>query len=241
VERRTKTKIVVGSAAGFLLAVALGAVGGFAAAEALSDDAEPETIVARANVEPDVAPGDESDSLTAALEFLVDEAVEAGRLTEEEGERLKERLQSSRVPFVLPGLEKLPLGDRALELFDRDFGLFGQLVDLETAASYLGLSESELREELGDGKSLADVAGEQNRSVDGLVQELADDAEERIDDAVDDGRLSEERAARLKDDLEDRIRDRVESELRWPRFPSDFRFEFDPTLEPPRGFRAPDG
>jgi hypothetical protein len=114
-------------------------------------------------------------------------------------------------------------------------------VDLDTAASYLGLSESELREELRDGKSLADVAGEQNRSVDGLVQELVDDAEQRIDDAVDDGRLSEERASQLRADLEDRIRDRVESELRWRGFPSEFRFEFDPTLEPPRGFRGPDG
>jgi polyhydroxyalkanoate synthesis regulator phasin len=237
VERRTKTKIAVGSAAGFLIAVALGAVGGFAAAEALSDDDEPEAVAARANVEPD----DESDSLTEALEFLVDEAVEAGRLTEEEGERLKERLDSSRLPFVVPGLEKLPLGDRAFELFDRDFGLFGQIVDLGRAASYLGLSESELREELGAGKSLADVAAERNRSVDGLVQELVDDAEQRIDDAVDDGRLSEERAAQLKADLEDRIRDRVESERRWPGLPSDFGFEFDPTLEPPRGFPGPNG
>jgi polyhydroxyalkanoate synthesis regulator phasin len=229
--------IVAGTVAGFLLAVALGAVGGFAAAEALSDDDEPEAVVARANVEPD----DESDSLTEALEFLVDEAVEADRLTEEEGERLKDRLQSRRLPFVVPGLEKLPLGGRAFELFDRDFGIFGQIVDLDTAASYLGLSESELREELRDGKSLADVAGEQNRSVDGLVQELVDDAEQRIDDAVDDGRLSEERASQLRADLEDRIRDRVESELRWRGFPSEFRFEFDPTLEPPRGFRGPNG
>jgi polyhydroxyalkanoate synthesis regulator phasin len=229
--------IVAGAVAGFLLAIALGAVGGFAAAEALSDDDEPEAVVARADVEPD----DESDSLTEALEFLVDEAVEADRLTEEEGERLKERLQSSRLPFVVPVLEKLPFGSRAFELFDRDFGLFGEIVDLDTAASYLGLSESELREELRDGKSLADVAGEQNKSVDGLVEELVDDAEQRIDDAVDDGRLSEERATRLKDDLEDRIRDRVESELRWRGFPPDFRFEFDPTLEPPRGCRGPSG
>lgn len=236
-ERRTKTKIVVGTAGGFLLAVALGAVGGYAAAEALSEDDEPAAVVARADVEPD----DESDSLTEALEFLVDEAVEAGRLTEEEGERLKERLQSSRIPFVVPGLEKLPLGDRAFDLFDRDFGLFGEIVDLDAAASYLGLSESELRDELRDGNSLADVAGEQNRSVDGLVQELVDEAEERIDDAVDDGRLSEERAARLKDDLEDRIRARVEDEGRWGRVPFGFGFELDPTLEPPRSFRGPNG
>lgn len=227
-ERRTKLKIAAGAVAAFVLAVALGAVGALAAAEAFSDDDDdPQAVVAEARVEPD----DASDSLREALEFLVDEAVEAGRLTEEEGERLKERLDSSELPFVVPGLEKLPFGDRGFELFDRTFGLFGAIVDLDTAASYLGLTESELREELADGKSLADVAREQGKSVDGLVRELVDEAEQRIDDAVADDRLSEERGARLKDDLEERIRDRVDREPSWRGFPFDV----------PRGFRGPNG
>jgi hypothetical protein len=78
----------------------------------------------------------------------------------------------------------------------------GEIVDLDTAASYFGLTESELRDELEDGNSLADVARDRNRSVEGLVDELADEAEERIDEAVAEGRLLEETAARLKDGLE---------------------------------------
>jgi len=237
VERRTKLEIVAGAAAGFVLAVALGAVGGFAAAEVLSADDDAEAMVAEATVEPD----DASDSLTEALEFLVDEAVEAGRLTEEEGERLKERLQSRERPFVVPGLETLPFGDRGFELFDRGFGLFGAIVDLDTAASYLGLTASELREELEEGNSLAEIAREQDKSVDGLVRVLIDEAKQRIDDAVADGRVSEERATRLKDDLEGRIRDRVDDELRWRGFPFDFRFELDPRFERAPGFRGPSG
>jgi polyhydroxyalkanoate synthesis regulator phasin len=213
--------------AGFVLAVALGAAGGFAAAEALSEDDDPEAVVAEATVEPD----DASEPLTKALEFLVDEAVDAGRLTEDEGERLKERLQSSELPLVVPGLERLPFGDRGFDLFERGFGLLGGILDLDTAASYLGLTESELREELEDGKSLAEIAREQDKSVDGLVEELVDAAERRIDDAVADGRLAEDRATRLKDGLEERIRNRVDDELRWRGFPFDF----------PRGMRGPKG
>jgi polyhydroxyalkanoate synthesis regulator phasin len=214
--------IVAGAVAGLALAAALGAVGGFVAADALSDDDEPEQVAVEANVEPD----DESDSLTEALEFLVDEAVNAGRLSEEEGEQLKERLQSSDPSFVVPGLRRLPFPEGGFAL------PFGEIVDLETAASYLGLSESVLRDELEDGKSLADVARDRDKSVDGLVQELVDEAEERIDEAVADGRLSEESASRLKDDLEERIRDRVDDELRWRGKP--FEFGFFPFAPEPR-------
>jgi polyhydroxyalkanoate synthesis regulator phasin len=221
--------IVAGAVAGLALAAALGAVGGFVAAEALSDDDQPEQAAAEANVEPD----DASDSLTEALEFLVDEAVDADRLTEEEGERLKERLQSTGPTFVVPGLRKLPFPDGGFSFFS------GELVDLDTAASYLGLTESELREELEDGNSLADVARERNRSVDGLVDELADDAAERIDEAVADGRLSEDTATRLKDTLEERIQDRVEGELRRLGEPFDFGFVFPPVPERPPGWRGP--
>jgi polyhydroxyalkanoate synthesis regulator phasin len=230
VTKRTKLIVVAGAVAGLLLAVAVGAVGGFVASEAFSDDDQAERVAVEANVEPD----DASDSLSEALEFLVDEAVEADRLTEEEGERLKDRLQSTEPSFVVPGLE-LPFGDRGFELFDRNFGLFGEIVDLDTAASYLGLTESVLRDELEDGNSLADVARDRGRSVDGLVEELVDEAEQRIDDAVDDGRLSEDRATRLKNDLEDRIRGRVENEFRLRTSPDGFRLELDP------GFREPSG
>jgi polyhydroxyalkanoate synthesis regulator phasin len=237
VEKRTKTKIVAGGIAGFLLAVLLGAVGGYAAAEAFSGDDEPETVAAQADFESDDESRDESESLTEALEFLVDEAVDAGRLTEEEGERLKDRLRSSELPRLFPYLPKRPFVDPGFEFFDRGgFGFFlGDIVDLDAAASYLDLSETALRDELEDGKSLADVARDRNKSVDGLVDALADDAEQRIDEAVEDGRLSEERADRLKEDLEDRLRDRVEDQRRLRGFPFDFDFEFDLDPEPRPG------
>ena len=65
-----------------------------------------------------------------------------------------------------------------------------------------------------DGKTLAEIAAEEGKSVDGLVLELVDAAEKRIDEAVADGRLTEEQAADLKEDLAERIRERVNDGFR---------------------------
>jgi hypothetical protein len=49
--------------------------------------------------------------------------------------------------------------------------------------------------------------------VDGLVDALVADATERIDAAVESGRLTEERATELKEGLEARTQDLVDGEL----------------------------
>lgn len=224
-----KLQIAAGVVAGFLVAVALGAGGALAISSAFSDDDGDDSRAVEASVER----SDPSDSLTEALEYLVDSAVAAGRLTEEEGEELKESLESGE--GLLPRLGDDLFRDRGFDQFGPGgFGLelFGASLDLDEAAAYLELSESELQDELQDGKTLAEIAREQGKSVDGLVQTLVDAAEERIDDAVADGRLSEERAARLKEGLEDRIEERIDHELPLGGFP----FELRPDFERPREF-----
>jgi polyhydroxyalkanoate synthesis regulator phasin len=214
-DRRTKLKLAAGGAAAFLFAVALGAGGALAAVGLIEDD-EPEIAAVAATVEADDDEADSGDALQRTLEFLVDEAVDAGRLTEEEGEALKEQLERGVTPFGVPRFDRGPFGDRGFDSFGglRDLPFLRPQLDLEVAASYLGMSKSELRDELAEGRTLAEIARAEGKPVDGLVQELADAAEQRIDDAVEDGRLSEERAAELKDGLEDRIEDRVDEELR---------------------------
>jgi len=93
------------------------------------------------------------------------------------------------------------------------WGHAGPLESLDEAAAYLGLTEAELREQLAD-KTLAEIAEEQGKSVAGLVQVLATAAEKRIDEAVTDGRLTEEQATELKSELDDRIEALVNGELR---------------------------
>ena len=75
------------------------------------------------------------------------------------------------------------------------------------------MTEAELREELQD-KTLADIAEEQGKTAAGLVQQLVATQTKRIDEAVADGKLSEEQAAELKADLAERMEALVEGEFR---------------------------
>lgn len=86
-------------------------------------------------------------------------------------------------------------------------------VALTAAADALGLTTDELRAALADGSTLADVAEDQGVAVDDLVAALVAAAEERIDDAVADGRLTAEEAEQRKAELTERMTERVQSGL----------------------------
>jgi hypothetical protein len=77
---------------------------------------------------------------------------------------------------------------------------------LDAAASYLGLSESALREKLDDGQSLAQVAKAQSKDVEGLKQAIVDDTKADLDKAVADKKLTRSQA----DDILDRVKDHVD-------------------------------
>jgi hypothetical protein len=90
----------------------------------------------------------------------------------------------------------------------------GPFAKLDAAASYLGLSQSELRSRLAQGKTLAQIAKDRRKSVDGLVDALVKAAEDRIDAAVDAGKLTKSQAEDLKSGLKERMTDLVNGELR---------------------------
>jgi hypothetical protein len=95
----------------------------------------------------------------------------------------------------------------------------GRGIDLDDAASYLGLSESEVRGRLRDGDTLADIARDEEKSVEGLVEALVDAASEQIDQA----------AAEAKEDLDEDVADLVDGE-----FPAALGFERDFFFPRPR-------
>jgi hypothetical protein len=108
------------------------------------------------------------------------------------------------------GMPGRPPGDRGHRGFGFGHGLgFGARGDLaRTAAGYLGLSERALGEQLRAGRSLADVARAQGKSVEGLQEAIVAAATTRLNRAVDDGWLG----ARARDQILKELRDRV-SEL----------------------------
>jgi hypothetical protein len=106
----------------------------------------------------------------------------------------------------------------ATALADAGFGGHGghpwRGLALETAADALGMTEDELRDALHeDGATLAQLAEEQDVPVEDLVAALVAAAEERIAQAVEDGRISQERADEQRSHLEERITEWVNADL----------------------------
>jgi hypothetical protein len=193
-EKNMKRKVAAGAVA--LLAVAGG--GAAIAATQLSPEQENQAVLNDAAQQLGVSPGDLSAAIKSALEKRVDAAVAAGRITKAQGDELKQRIESGDFPLF-------GFGDR------HGPGMFGHDLfrGLAAAAAYLGLSEDELHTQLENGKTLADIAKAQNKSVDGLVQALVADAKKHLDEEVAEGDLTKAQANQMLMRLEQGIRDIV--------------------------------
>jgi hypothetical protein len=155
------------------------------------------------------------DATKAAAIDQVDAQLKAGQITQAQADELKKRIQDGDIP-PLAGLRGRGLG----------FGLGGPggpgpllktgISDsLAAAAKYLGLSESDLRDKLSDGQSLADVAKAQGKDVDGLEQAILAAAKSDLDKAVSDKKLTQSQADDVYNRLKDNIDDMVNGQLRF--------------------------
>jgi polyhydroxyalkanoate synthesis regulator phasin len=158
-----------------------------------------------------ISQGELEDAIDEASIAQIDEAVAAGDLTEEQGDALKERVRSGDAPLLLPGFRGPgPLGHH---------GVFGPgpvagADPLDTAADYLGVDPADVAEALRDGKSLADLAKDKGKSVDGLKDALRDAIREDADQAVEDGVLTKEQANRVVDKFATAVDELVDVSLR---------------------------
>jgi len=187
-ELNRKAKVAVGAAA---VLAAAGAGVAVAASQAGSPSEESQAVIDDAAKQLGIPSSKLSDALKKALSDRVDAAVAAGRITKAEGDALKQRITSSDFP-LLGGLR---------HGFGHD-GLFGRL---GAAAGYIGITEAQLRTELEGGKSLAQIAKDHDKSVDGLVDALFADAKQKLDDAVASGRLTRAQETEMLSALKDRI------------------------------------
>src|SRR5439155_6036452 len=86
--------------------------------------------------------------------------------------------------------------------------LFG---GLDAAATYLDTTVDKLATELQAGKSLADVAKEKNKSVDGLEQALTDAAKKKLDAAVADKRITQAQADAMLAEVKQHVSELVQA------------------------------
>ena len=185
----SRKKLALASAA---LAIAGG--GGTAIAAAQGDAPSPSSFLDAVARHLGVSREELDDATKAAALEQVDAALEAGKITEEQAEALKSRIESGEGrPFFGPGFGRF------------HGGIHGFGPHLSAAADYLDLSVEQLRERLGNGQSLVDIAEAQDKSVDGLKAAIVDDAEKRFDDAVDEGLLTEEQARTMLERLRSRV------------------------------------
>jgi energy-converting hydrogenase A subunit M len=132
-----------------------------------------------------------------AQERVVDEAVDEGWLTEEQAELYRWRMDQAP-SFGMPGMGK---GFHGL---DRSMPGPGNSL-LSVAAETMDMSLTDLLDELQDGKSIADVAEEAGVATDDIVEAYLAGVQENLDEAVAEGRITQNQADYRLEQAEERV------------------------------------
>ncbi len=165
-------------AAGVAIAATIG-VGAFALSTVLPAGAQTNPTSSSS------ATADGGHGPRARAKAALDELVTNGTINQDQENAVIQALEGAR------GNGKAPLA--------RLRGLLGEAV--KVAADKIGITPADLRAELKDGKSIADVATEHNVSVDDVKQALTDAATARINQAVSNNRLTQDQANKIEQRL----------------------------------------
>jgi hypothetical protein len=203
-------------AAASALSIAVGAGGAIAASK--DSSANGQSFLSRVAGHLGISTQKLEDATKAAAIDQVEADLKAGKITKAQADELKARIRQGNAPFLFRGPHRLG-GPGSLH-----HAPFGHL---SAAADYLGLSVQGLLEKLSSGQSLADVAKAQDKSVDGLKEAMVADAKERLDQAVENGMLTEAQAEEALSAIEDKIDGLVNGDLRF-RERHDFRWRGGP-------------
>jgi opacity protein-like surface antigen len=194
-----KTKTLVAAA---LVVAAVGAGAAVAAQKLVTPKQESQAIINDAANRLGVQPTALSNALKAAFKARVDAAVADGRLTKAQADDLKARIDSGDVPFFGGGFR----GGFGHGPGHHGFG------ELDVAASYLGVTEASLRESLMNGKTLAQVAKDRNKSASGLVEAIVAEEKKELAAAVTAGRLTDAQRDSIEQGLPARVEAMVNGE-----------------------------
>lgn len=133
------------------------------------------------------------EALGAAEDAQLDQAVKDGDLTQAQADAIKKRRQESGRVLGFPGP-----GRHGFRHFGGPGGRGGPRVLIGAIADALGISERQLHSRLRDGKTLAEIARAQDKSLDAVKSAAKAAVAKRLDKAVDDGDITRKQAdARL--------------------------------------------
>ncbi len=121
-----------------------------------------------------VTPQQLTEAMKGAFLDQLQAAVKAGKLTQAQADAIKQRVQQRG----MPPLGRMWLGPAAGLRFGGHHGA------MSAAATYLGLSETQLFGQLSSGKSLAQIAAQRGKSVAGLKAAVTAAIKSRLDKLV---------------------------------------------------------
>jgi len=204
VDSKRKRSVAIGAA------VAVAAAGGGVAYAAATSSDPRDALLNDAAQRLDVSPSELRSALEGAFGDQLDAAVRAGRLTQQQADQIKARIARYGLPLGGPGGPG-PNGRGGVgfggPMGGPGHGPLGP--GLDAAADYLDLTRAQLARQLMAGRSLAEVARAQGKSVDGLEQALLDDARSQLDRAVADRELTADQRDRILSELRDHVDDLV--------------------------------
>jgi hypothetical protein len=205
VHRKIRRNLTIGV---LVLAAVAFAGGAYAATQSGTDGRQAflNDVAKRLNV----TPAQLQSALRGATLDQLQAAVKAGKLTQAQANQIAQALAQGRGPgFPFFGFR----GE-----FHR-FGGPGFKGGLDAVASYLGLTQQQLFQQLSSGKSLAQIAKDRGKSVTGLEQALTAAAKSKLDRAVKDGRITAAEEKQLLAQISARIADEVSgTRFEFPRF-----------------------
>ncbi|HEV7774425.1 MAG TPA: hypothetical protein VGO48_14185 [Conexibacter sp.] len=195
-DRTRKRTVAIGAA------VALAVAGGGVAYGAATGNDQRDALLRDAAGRLNVSPGELRSALEGAFGDQLDQAVKDGKLTQQQADQIKQHVKQDGLPLGGPGGPGGPgmMGGPGHGPFE---------AGLSAAADYLGLTRAKLARQLQSGKSLADVARAQGKSVDGLEQALVDEAKTRLDRAVADGKLTSDQRDQILREVQEHVADLV--------------------------------
>ena len=141
------------------------------------------------------------DAFKAARLEMLDEAVAAGKISPEKADQIRERIEESKGLGLRPGIGMRHWRMRAL----------GGIV--KSVADTLDMTPREIVQDLRQGQSLAEIAQAKGVSIDTLKSVILDAADEKLDQAVADGKLTQDQA----DKIMTRLTNNIDKILNWKR------------------------
>ncbi len=192
-------RLTVGLAGGLLAGTAAGLVFGVPGLSNAAPES-PAALVQQVDETPtdDIRP-DPGVRLRETLQELVD----AGTITADQADAVAAHLVENRPERGEFGEGRGPGGHRGGP------GMFGRGVASEALTDLLGIDGEELRTQLRDGATLAEIAADQGVEVQAVIDELVAEVTERVDNAVENGRIDQTEADQKLADAEVRITDMV--------------------------------